>query len=325
MRGAKPAPLAGAPQHRRAGAVRRADDPRVAGEVGEAQVALVRQRVLGREREVERVVEQVHALDRAVARASGRRRASNDSASSSSPLLSCGSASSGSASASDSSTAGWRCLNVAIASGISVAPADSNEAIRRRPPRRPAIASSSASASARLPRIASVWRTSARPASVSRMPRTLRSTSVVPASRSSAAICCETADCVNESASAAAENEPWCATSRRTRMRRTSSISAAYTGPLERSFELMGGRQIGIHSLPRRFRTSMASTSLRTATAPLRRRAKPAGLQAAPAARAPRRGRRGHPRRARARDGPSTRPFRRTAHLVALLGCTRAA
>ena len=130
------------------------------------------------------------------------------SAISSSPLLSFGSESIGSASDSDSSTAGWRSRKVAIASGISVAPADSKDAMRRRPPRSPAIASSSASASASRPRIASVWRTSARPASVRRMPRTLRSTSVVPASRSSAAICCETADWVKERASAAAENEP---------------------------------------------------------------------------------------------------------------------
>ena len=77
--------------------------------------------------------------------------------------MSFGSESIGSASDSDSSTAGWRSRKVAIASGISVAPADSKEAMRRRPPRSPAIASSSASASASRPRIASVWRTSARP------------------------------------------------------------------------------------------------------------------------------------------------------------------
>src|SRR5215210_5051887 len=73
------------------------------------------------------------------------------------------------------------------------------------------------------------------------MPRTLRSTSVVPASRSSAAICCDTADCVNESASAAAEKEPRWATSRRTRMRRTSSIRTAYTNRRQASFALMPG------------------------------------------------------------------------------------
>ena len=102
------------------------------------------------------------------------------SASSSSPLLSWGVDSSGSASESESSTAGWRARKRAMASGMSVEPADSKAAIRRRPPRRPAIASSSASASASRARIASVWPTSARPASVSRTPRALRSTSTVP-------------------------------------------------------------------------------------------------------------------------------------------------
>ena len=137
--------------------------------------------------------------------------------------------SSGSDRLSDSSTAGWRSRKAAIASGISVEPADSKAAIRRRPPRRPAIASSSASASARRAMIASVWRTSASPASVRRTPRALRCTRTAPASRSSAAICCEIADCVNDSDSAAAENEPRTATSRRTRRRRTSSIRATYT------------------------------------------------------------------------------------------------
>ena len=52
-------------------------------------------------------------------------------------------------------------------------------------------------------RIASAWRTSASPASVMRMPRALRWTSVQPASRSRAAICWLIADCVKLSASAA--------------------------------------------------------------------------------------------------------------------------
>ena len=160
---------------------------------------------------------------------SPRMRESNPSARSSSPLLSSGAESSGSAMISDSSTPGCSARKAAIASGISVAAADSNAASRSRPPRRPAIASSSASASPRRARIASAWRTSASPASVSRIPRALRWTSVQPASRSSAAICCEMADCVKESASAAAQNEPRTATSRSTRMRRTSSIRRTYT------------------------------------------------------------------------------------------------
>ena len=135
---------------------------------------------------------------------SARIRESNPSATSISPLRSSGAESSGSAMISDSSTPGCSARKAAIASGISVAAADSNAARRRRPPRTPAIASSSASASPSRARIASAWRTSASPASVSRMPRALRWTSVQPASRSSAAICCEMADCVKERASAAA-------------------------------------------------------------------------------------------------------------------------
>ena len=57
-------PLAGAPRHLRAGAAGGALDPGVAREVGQAQVALVGERVVGGEREVERVVEQVDVLDR---------------------------------------------------------------------------------------------------------------------------------------------------------------------------------------------------------------------------------------------------------------------
>ena len=79
------------------------------------------------------------------------------------------------------------------------------------------------------------------PASVRRTPREPRSTSWVPVSRSSAATCWEIADWVKFSASAAAENEPRAATSRRTRMRRTSSISTAYRQAQKSSFGLMAG------------------------------------------------------------------------------------
>jgi hypothetical protein len=44
---------------------------------------------------------------------------------------------------------------------------------------------------------------------------------------------------VNDRASAAAENEPLIATSRSTRMRRTSNMSRTYTSLCERSFALM--------------------------------------------------------------------------------------
>ncbi len=104
------------------------------------------------------------------------------------------------------------------------------------------MAASSSSASSIRARIASAWVTSAEPASVSRTPRALRSSSVVPASRSSAATCWLTADWVKDRASAAAENEPRRATSRSTFSRRTSSISRAYRTPKEASFALMQHR-----------------------------------------------------------------------------------
>ena len=88
------------------------------------------------------------------------------SAMSVSPDFSAAIPSSGSPGISVRSTAGWRSRNAAIARGASVAPAVGNATIRSRPPRRPAIASSSASASASRARIASAWRTSASPASV---------------------------------------------------------------------------------------------------------------------------------------------------------------
>ena len=93
-------------------------------------------------------------------------------------------------------SAGATLMPPAIAAGMIDAPALGKATRRRRPPRRPAIASSSASASDSRARITSAWATSARPASVRCTPRARRSTSTVPASRSRAAICWETADCV---------------------------------------------------------------------------------------------------------------------------------
>ena len=71
-----------------------------------------------------------------------------------SPARSATTASSGSSSDIDSSTPGCGWAKRAIATGMIVPATDSNAAIRRRPPRRPAIASSSASASASRARIA---------------------------------------------------------------------------------------------------------------------------------------------------------------------------
>ena len=73
-----------------------------------------------------------------------------------------------------------------------------------------------------------------RPASVRRTPRLLRSTSVVPARFSSAAICWETADCVYASASAAAENEPCSATDLSTLSCLTSSINHSLSKPKQK-------------------------------------------------------------------------------------------
>src|SRR5215211_409758 len=156
-----------------------------------------------------------------------------------SPHLRRALASSGSASIMLSSTSGWRSWKEATARGTSVAPALWKLARRSRPPRSPAMAASSSSASSSRERIASACWTSARPASVSRTPRGLRSTSLAPVSRSSAATCCEIADCVKDNASAAAEKEPRVATSRRTFIRRTSSIRGAYRSYRTSSFELM--------------------------------------------------------------------------------------
>src|SRR5918993_924217 len=122
---------------------------------------------------------------------------------------------------------------------MTVAPALWKHTSRSRPPRSPAIALTSSSADSSLARITSACLTSTAPASVSRTPRDRRSTSWVPASRSSAAMCWLTADCVKLSASAAAEKEPCAATSRRTLMRRMSSISTAYRPVKQLSLGLM--------------------------------------------------------------------------------------
>ena len=114
-----------------------------------------------------------------------------------------------------------------------------NDARRTRPPRMPAIASSSASAAASRASTTSAWSTSARPASVSRTPRLLRSTSVAPAVFSRAAICWEIAGWVYESASAAAEKEPRSETALRTRSCLTSNITPAYRSQQKSEFELM--------------------------------------------------------------------------------------
>ena len=251
MCGVKPARLAGAAQHRRAGAARRALDPRLARQVGEPQVALARERVVGRERQVQRVVEQVHALDGVVR---GRHAV-------------------GAERQRELELAGLEPRHDVVGLGERQRQLDGRVALLERRRSRAASAwrrptRTTPCAGARragrrspraptrprrgCPRIASVWRTSAGRRRSGRMPRTLRSTSVVPASRSSAAICCETADCVNESASAAAGERavlgdrpepPACGDVEHQR--------SLLPGPIQPSFELMGPvLQIGIHSSP---------------------------------------------------------------------------
>ena len=82
------------------------------------------------------------------------------------------------------------------APAISVALAEGNAASRTRPARRPAIAATSSSASARRASTASACSTSARPASVSCTPRPRRVSTAVPTSSSSRAMWCDTAGCV---------------------------------------------------------------------------------------------------------------------------------
>ena len=71
-------------------------------------------------------------------------------------------------------------------------------------------------------------RAAARPPGVTFSSPRPRSSRRVPACRSSAATCCETADCVSDNASPARENDPCSATSRKVSTRRGSSISTAY-------------------------------------------------------------------------------------------------
>ena len=79
--------------------------------------------------------------------------------------------------------------------GISVAPAVGKDAVRSRPPRPAAMAAISSSADSIRARIPPTCGTRAAPAAVGRAPPRLRSISGAPASSSSVAIACETADC----------------------------------------------------------------------------------------------------------------------------------
>ena len=83
-----------------------------------------------------------------------------------------------------------------MACGISVAPADGNEAMRSRPARMPSTAASWVSAASIRAKIASACSTRLAPAAVGLTPLRSRTISVAPISASSRAIACETADWV---------------------------------------------------------------------------------------------------------------------------------
>src|SRR3954447_26015311 len=151
--------------------------------------------------------------------------------------------------------------------------------MRRRPAARPATDATWARAVAMRSRIASAWASSTRPASVSRMPRAVRSSSCAPASRSSAATWRETAGCVKLSASAAADSEPRWTTSRKTSRRAASSRTGGEAMPevygfqKERSFAVMAAEGAPSGHVPvapphRHRPRTRADRSARTGAAP---------------------------------------------------------
>ena len=109
------------------------------------------------------------------------------SATSTYPARSIRSASGGSASVSRRSKPGCRSCRIAAAVGTMVPRAEGNAASRSRPARSPAKTTSSFSAASRRPMTSTARSASSRPASVSRMPRPARWTSLVPVSASSRA------------------------------------------------------------------------------------------------------------------------------------------
>ncbi|GAA3058089.1 hypothetical protein GCM10020000_46000 [Streptomyces olivoverticillatus] len=104
----------------------------------------------------------------------------------------------------------------ASAPGTSVELPLGKDTSRTRPARSPAIAAISSSAAVSPARMPEACRTSASPASVSRISRPVRISSGVPVDCSRAFICWLTAGWVQPSSRAAAENEPVVATARST-------------------------------------------------------------------------------------------------------------
>ena len=124
-----------------------------------------------------------------------------------------------SASVSSTCSAGCAAARRPSAGAASPRVAVGRQASTSRPATAPAWASTSAWASSAMARIALACPASSSAESVSRMPRPLRSTSVVPDSRSSRASCWETAEVVTCSSAAAAVTDPCRATACRTRRR----------------------------------------------------------------------------------------------------------
>ena len=136
-----------------AGARGRGLHPRLLAQVLEPQPLSPRERVPARERDVHRVLEQLDAAQPGAepladaAELEQQREVELAGAQARHDLLRL-------ALGEAQLDLGCAARKVAIASGISVAPAVGNEAIRSRPPRTPAIAASSASAASRRARIA---------------------------------------------------------------------------------------------------------------------------------------------------------------------------
>ena len=117
----------------------------------------------------------------------------------------------------------WNAASAAGSRGVSIVVA----ATRTRPRVAPAWRSSAARACATSARIASARGSSSSPAGVSSAPRGVRRSSSTPSSASSRRTCCESADCVIHSSSAARVNCPWRATATKYSSRRSSTAQRA--------------------------------------------------------------------------------------------------
>ncbi len=159
-------------------------DPALVPQVLERDAATRRQPVRGGERDEHRVVEEVRPHEpvgrgrRRGGRGRRRRRRARRPATRRRPSAEA-------TSRNTTSTPGWRCVSAAAAGTTSDAPACGKAPTRTLPARSPRTASRSRSIAVRWPAIAAARATTSSPASVRRMPREVRSSRRVPASRSS--------------------------------------------------------------------------------------------------------------------------------------------